>query len=252
MYGDGWWWSPAGCAWTGWTWRTTGARQSPPNHPEAPGRTPDPADQMMLHDEVRQALSVLVDRLSPAERTSFILHDIFGSPFDAVAALVGQTPAFDVTQIDLVSLGGLVPPDRKAELKAQIDAINPRVIVIDSLAGIPGLIAGQVQEAFTAGLKDPAQTPSYMPADRSIRLTLADPAAVKVTVWWRVSLIPPDPKSDTLVLLDARLPSGEHAISVPVHIPPQAATPRGPRPAAWFASVQAGPAIYNFGIPAGQ
>jgi RNA polymerase sigma-70 factor, ECF subfamily len=32
-------------------------------------------------------------RLSPAERTSFILHDIFGFPFDAVAGLVGRTPA---------------------------------------------------------------------------------------------------------------------------------------------------------------
>lgn len=162
------------------------------------------------------------------------------------------TGQFDVTQIDLVSLGGLVPPDRKAELKEQISAINPRTVVIDSLAGIPGLIAGQVQEAFTAGFKDPAQAPSYLPGERAIRLTLADPAAVKVTVWWRVSLIPPDPKSDSLVLLDERLPSGEHAIAVPGHIPPEAATPGGPRPAAWFATVQAGPAIYNFGIPAGQ
>jgi len=34
-----------------------------------------------------------LDRLSPAERTSFILHDVFGFPFDAVAGLVGRTPA---------------------------------------------------------------------------------------------------------------------------------------------------------------
>jgi len=44
-----------------------------------------------VHDEVRQALSVVVDRLSPAERTSFVLHDIFGFPFNAVAGLVGRT-----------------------------------------------------------------------------------------------------------------------------------------------------------------
>jgi RNA polymerase sigma-70 factor, ECF subfamily len=41
---------------------------------------PDPADRMMMHDEVRQALSVVIERLSPAERTSFILHDVFGFP----------------------------------------------------------------------------------------------------------------------------------------------------------------------------
>lgn len=61
--------------------------------PEQPGGVPDPADRILLNDEVRQALSVVVDRLSPAERTSFILHDVFGFPFDAVAGLVGRTPA---------------------------------------------------------------------------------------------------------------------------------------------------------------
>jgi hypothetical protein len=162
------------------------------------------------------------------------------------------TARFDVTNIDLVSLGGLVPPDRKAELRKQLSAINPNVIVINALAGIAGLIAGQVQEAFTAVLQDSAQSPSYSPGDRSIRFTLTDPAAVKVTVWWRTSLIPPDPKSDSLVLLDELLPRGEHAIPVPAHIPPQAETPSGPRQAPWFATVQAGPATYNFSIPAGQ
>lgn len=70
--------------------RRTTATAEPP---EAPGGIPDPANRIMLHDEVRQALSVVIDRLSPAERTSFILHDIFGFPFDAVAGLVGRTPA---------------------------------------------------------------------------------------------------------------------------------------------------------------
>jgi RNA polymerase sigma-70 factor (ECF subfamily) len=70
--------------------RRTTATAEPP---EAPRGIPDPADRMLLHDEVRQALSVVIDRLSPAERTSFILHDIFGFPFDAVAGLVGRTPA---------------------------------------------------------------------------------------------------------------------------------------------------------------
>jgi hypothetical protein len=162
------------------------------------------------------------------------------------------TGRFDATRIDLVSLGGLVPPDRKAELKEQMTALNPRVMFLDSLAGIPGLITSQVQEAFTADRKDAARAPAYAPGDRSIRLTLADPAAVKVTVWWRTSLIPPDPKSESLVLFDDRLISGDHAIPVPGYIPPQAATPTGPRAAAWFATVQVGAAIYNFGIAAGQ
>jgi RNA polymerase sigma-70 factor, ECF subfamily len=73
--------------------RRTTAAAEPPEPPEPPEGIPDPADRVTLHDEVREALSAVVDRLSPAERTSFVLHDIFGFPFDAVAGLVGRSPA---------------------------------------------------------------------------------------------------------------------------------------------------------------
>lgn len=166
------------------------------------------------------------------------------------------TGRFDVKKIDLVSLGGQVHPDRKAELKEEIGAINPRVIFVESLAGIPGLITNQVQGAFAADQQDPAQAPTYTPGDRSIRLTLADRADVKVTVYWRTSIVPPDPKSDSLVLLDDRLASGDHTIPVPGHIfsPPQGAAddPRiqfVPAQSA-FAAVQVDAAVYAFSIPA--
>jgi len=64
-----------------------------PELPEVTQEGVDPADRLTLDDEVRRALAVVVDRLSPAERTSFILHDIFGFPFGAVAELVGRSPA---------------------------------------------------------------------------------------------------------------------------------------------------------------
>lgn len=102
---------------------------------------------------------------------------------------------FDVKQIDLVVFGGQVPPDRKGELREEIGAINPGVIFVQGLAGIPGLIVKQVQGAFMAEHHDPAQAPTYTPDDRSIRLTLADPADVKVTVWWQTSFVPPDPRA---------------------------------------------------------
>lgn len=166
------------------------------------------------------------------------------------------TCQFDVTQIDLVVLGTQVPPDRQAELKEEIGDINPRVIFIQSLAGIPGLIINQVQGAFAADHRGPAQAPTYTPDNRSIRLTLADPADVKVTVFWRTSIVPPDPKSDSLVLLDDRLASGDHTIPVPDHIfsPPQGAVD-DPRvrfvpPQSAFATVQVDAAIYAFSIAA--
>jgi RNA polymerase sigma-70 factor (ECF subfamily) len=67
-------------------------RRSTPTADEPDAVVADPADRVTLDDEVRRAFGVVLDRLSPAERTSFLLHDVFGFPFDAVAELVGRTP----------------------------------------------------------------------------------------------------------------------------------------------------------------
>lgn len=52
----------------------------------------DPADRVTLDDQVSYALLVVLETLSAAERTSFVLHDLFGMPFDEIAALVGRAP----------------------------------------------------------------------------------------------------------------------------------------------------------------
>ncbi|MDX1886300.1 RNA polymerase sigma factor SigI [Mycolicibacterium sp. 120270] len=51
---------------------------------------PDPADRVTLDDEVRSAMLELLRRLSPGERVSFVLHDVFGMPFDEIAETVGR------------------------------------------------------------------------------------------------------------------------------------------------------------------
>ncbi len=53
----------------------------------------DPLDRVTLDDSVRMALLVVLEELSPAERTSFVLHDLFAVPFDEVAEIVGRSPA---------------------------------------------------------------------------------------------------------------------------------------------------------------
>jgi RNA polymerase sigma-70 factor (ECF subfamily) len=50
----------------------------------------DPADRVTLDDEVRTALLEVLHRLSPGERVSFVLHDVFAVPFDAIAETVGR------------------------------------------------------------------------------------------------------------------------------------------------------------------
>ena len=56
-------------------------------------RAVDPADRVTLDDSVRLALLVVLEQLTPAERTSFVLHDLFGIDFDHVAEIVGRSPA---------------------------------------------------------------------------------------------------------------------------------------------------------------
>ena len=51
---------------------------------------PDPADRVTLDDEVRAALLEVLRRLSPGERVAFVLHDVFGVPFDTIADTVGR------------------------------------------------------------------------------------------------------------------------------------------------------------------
>jgi RNA polymerase sigma-70 factor, ECF subfamily len=54
----------------------------------------DPEVQALLADSVGLALYVVMDALTPAERVSFVLHDIFDIPFDTIAAILGRsTPA---------------------------------------------------------------------------------------------------------------------------------------------------------------
>src|SRR3954471_23358878 len=55
-----------------------------------PSREADPADRVTLDDEVRTALLEVLRRLSPGERVAFVLHDVFGLPFDEIAETVGR------------------------------------------------------------------------------------------------------------------------------------------------------------------
>jgi RNA polymerase sigma-70 factor (ECF subfamily) len=54
---------------------------------------PDPADRVTLDESVSLALLAVLERLSPAERTSLVLHDVFGMSFDEIATVVGRTHA---------------------------------------------------------------------------------------------------------------------------------------------------------------
>jgi len=74
--------------------------QSRRRHPEEPLDLaehdvdgPGPEHETLLADSIGLALLVVLDTLTPAERLSFVLHDLFGVPFEEIAPIVDRTPA---------------------------------------------------------------------------------------------------------------------------------------------------------------
>jgi RNA polymerase sigma-70 factor (ECF subfamily) len=123
------------------------------------GGTMDPEQEAVLADSVGLALLVVLDRLAPAERVAFVLHDMFGVPFDEIAAILGRTPE---SARQLASRGRrrvqVVGATADASLTEQRDAVkafmaalhggdlegllavlDPEVLVlVDEAAGRPG------------------------------------------------------------------------------------------------------------------
>jgi RNA polymerase sigma-70 factor (ECF subfamily) len=78
--------------------RSRRARREEPLGEQGAGRTMsdeeviDPQDEILLADSVGLAMLVVLERLAPAERVAFVLHDIFDLPFDDIAPIVGRSP----------------------------------------------------------------------------------------------------------------------------------------------------------------
>lgn len=58
-----------------------------------PGEAIRPDDEAMLADSIGVAMLVVLERLSPAERLAFVLHDMFALPFEEIATITGRSPA---------------------------------------------------------------------------------------------------------------------------------------------------------------
>lgn len=53
----------------------------------------DPLDRVTLDEAVSSALLVVLESMTPPERVSFVLHDVFAVPFPEIAEIVGRSPA---------------------------------------------------------------------------------------------------------------------------------------------------------------
>jgi RNA polymerase sigma-70 factor, ECF subfamily len=125
----------------------------------------DPEQEAVLADSVGLALLVVLDRLAPAERVAFVLHDTFAVPFDQIAEILGRSvPATKMLASRArhrVRGGG--PPERDppmgrrlveaflaaaraGDFAALLELLDPEVTVradaFAAPAGSPGLVRG--------------------------------------------------------------------------------------------------------------
>jgi RNA polymerase sigma-70 factor (ECF subfamily) len=77
--------------------RSRQSRREEPFSPSIPEpvatgtRGSSPEQEALLADSVGLALLVVLDRLAPAERLAFVLHDMFAVPFEEIAPIVGRS-----------------------------------------------------------------------------------------------------------------------------------------------------------------
>jgi len=132
----------------------------------------DPESEASLADSVGLALLVVLDTLTPAERLAFVLHDMFGVPFDEIAPIVGRSPtaarqlasrarrrvqgADMARQADLADLTrqrevveAFLAAARGGDFGALLAVLDPRVVVQADRAAVPRGVALEVHGAAT-------------------------------------------------------------------------------------------------------
>ena len=115
---------------------------------EPPAEAPesDPEQEVLLADSVGLALLVVLDTLRPAERVAFVLHDVFGIPFDQIAPIVERSP---VATRQLAS---------RARARVQHQDVDPQADQLRQAALVDAFLAAARGGNFEAllGLLDPA------------------------------------------------------------------------------------------------
>src|SRR5829696_8309353 len=121
----------------------------------------DPEQEALLADSVGLALLVVLDRLTPAERLAFVLHDMFAVPFEEIAPIVGRS-AEATRQLASrarrrVRGGGAPDPDlvrqrevveafivalRAGDFEGLLAVLDPDLVVRADISGTPAEVRG--------------------------------------------------------------------------------------------------------------
>lgn len=143
--------------------------------PEPVVEEPGPEDRATMDESVSLALLAVQERLSPAERTSLVLHDVFAVPYEEIAEIVGRSPGA-VRQLASRArqrVRDYAPrhtPDRAAQVRA-VQAFAAAATTGDLQALVAVLDPDVVWRADGGGVVTVALVP-VTGADRVARLVL--------------------------------------------------------------------------------
>jgi RNA polymerase sigma-70 factor (ECF subfamily) len=85
---------------------------------------PDPEADAELAEQVGGAMNAVLEALAPAERVAFVLHDVFGYPFDEISTVLGRshTAARQLASRARRKLQGLPEPTARGENRRVVEA----------------------------------------------------------------------------------------------------------------------------------
>ena len=147
--------------------REQSLENEPPASTSSHNPTPDPEQEVILADSVGLALLVVLDKLTPAERLTFVLHDLFAVPFDQIASLLGRSTTATrqlasrarrrvqgVTSVADADLAGqkktvdsFLAALRAGDLEGLLALLDPDFVIQADAASLP---PGATQEARSA------------------------------------------------------------------------------------------------------
>jgi RNA polymerase sigma factor (sigma-70 family) len=174
----------------------------------------DSEQEALLADSVGLALLVVLEKLAPAERLAFVLHDMFGVSFDEIAPIVGRssTAARQLASRARRRVQGTstVPDPDLARQREVVDAFlaASRGGDFDALLGVldPDVVVRADRAALAAGAADLRGAPAVAQQAVAKRATFARPALVDGRVGVVVA-----PRGRLLMVLDFTIADGKIA-----------------------------------------
>jgi len=132
---------------------------------------PSPEESVLLADSLGLALLVVLDTLTPTERLTFVLHDMFGVGYDEISRMVGRSPeatrkAASRARLRVRGSGAVPDPDlprqrkvvdaflaaaREGDIEGLVRVLDPDVL-LRADTGVLRIVAGAPAVAQHASL----------------------------------------------------------------------------------------------------